>query len=129
MEARATVRVSVGASAYKQYHYTILDDEGSQVPTGSSFGAPSEKNWENSFFKALQDGVTIPAACGDGRFTLVGRSPKPYILARAAKGLPRRVLMEFLIPSAHFGAVGDHWRFEPPNNHPTAQGDPVPQSG
>ena len=36
MEARATVRVSVGASAYKQYHYTLLDDEGSQVLTGSS---------------------------------------------------------------------------------------------
>ena len=45
------------------------------------------------------------------------------------KGYPRRVVMEFLIPSAHFGAVGDHQRFDPPNNHSTAQGYPVPPVG
>ena len=69
-------------------------------------------------------------ACGDGRFTLEGRSPKPYILARAAKGLPSQSSNGVpYLPSAHFGAVGDHRRFDPPNNHSTAQGYPVPPVG
>ena len=37
--------------------------------------------------------------------------------------------MELVIPSALFGAVVDHPRFDPQNNHSTAQGHPVPPVG